>query len=410
MIWKVFRYELGRNLRRKGYLFTTFGVPLLVFLLAFGYQGLSSLNVDLGPGMGMFMEGAPSGEHVGYVDHTGLFTEPAAALTPYTDEAAADAALQADEIGSYYIIPEDYLETGEVIQVMPTFSLTAIDEGSIRQLVLNTLAQDVDRDVARRLEDPATFTEIRLGAEEGEEAPAPTPDSFDTSFLLVYVFAMTLLMSVFMTNGYLMQGVVEEKETRVIEILLSTLRPYQLLVGKILAFGVMGLLQMLAWLGGILVLLRLADVLDSISALAALTVPLDLVPLALVYFLLAYLFFASAYGILGALSVSMREGPQFAAVFTLPAVIPLWFLALFIEAPNSPLAVALSLIPITAPLAMLERAVMTTVPLWQIALSITLMIVTIIGMLWLAGRLFRVQTLLAGQLPRLRDLPGLIRS
>ncbi len=410
MIWKVFRYELGRNLRRKGYLFTTFGVPLLVFLLAFGYQGLSSLNVDLGPGMGMFMEGAPSGEHVGYVDHTGLFTEPAAALTPYTDEAAADAALQADEIGSYYIIPEDYLETGEVIQVMPTFSLTAIDESSIRQLVLNTLAQDVDRDVARRLEDPATFTEIRLGAEEGEEAPAPTPDSFDTSFLLVYVFAMTLLMSVFMTNGYLMQGVVEEKETRVIEILLSTLRPYQLLVGKILAFGVMGLLQMLAWLGGILVLLRLADVLDSISALAALTVPLDLVPLALVYFLLAYLFFASAYGILGALSVSMREGPQFAAVFTLPAVIPLWFLALFIEAPNSPLAVALSLIPITAPLAMLERAVMTTVPLWQIALSITLMIVTIIGMLWLAGRLFRVQTLLAGQLPRLRDLPGLIRS
>ncbi|MBZ0299615.1 MAG: ABC transporter permease [Anaerolineae bacterium] len=403
MIWKVFRYELGRNLRRKGYLFTTLGIPLLALLLPLAYQALTSLDVNLGLDA-VFQSGDRTAQAAGYVDETGLFTDPGA-LIRYPDEAAARRAMQAHEVATYYIIPADYVATGDVIQVMPTFSLAAIDDEAIREVILNTLAQNVQPQVVQRLEDPARFTDIKLNQGGAQQA-----GSFDSSFLLVYVFTLSLLLSVFMTNGYLMQGVIEEKESRVIEILMSTLRPTQLLVGKILAFGTMGLIQMLAWVGGILVLLRLANVLDVISSLAVITVPLDVLPLVLVYFVLAYLFFASAYGILGALSVSMREGPQFAAVFTLPAVIPLWFIALFIENPNAPLAVALSLIPVTAPLAMIERLLMTSVPGWQIALSLVLMVLLIVGMLWLAGRLFRVTTLLSGQLPKLRDLPRLMRG
>jgi ABC-2 type transport system permease protein len=207
-----------------------------------------------------------------------------------------------------------------------------------------------------------------------------------------------------------MQGVIEEKETRVIEILVASLRPSQLLIGKILAYGTLGLLQFVVWLGGMLFVLSQADFFSSIAILGQFSLPPATVPLMLVYFVLAYLFFASAYGILGALSTSMREGPQFAVIFTLPAVAPLWFTSLFIATPDAPLVVGLSLFPLTAPLGMLQRVLVSDVPAWQIALSLVLLALTIVGVMWLAGRVFRVQTLLAGQLPKLRDLPRLVRG
>ena len=149
------------------------------------------------------------------------------------------------------------------------------------------------------------------------------------------------------------------------------------------------------------------------GALAALTqyvLPEGAMALLLVYFVLAYLMFASAYGILGALSASMREGPQYAVIFTLPAVIPMWLGAALVDAPQGGLAVALSLFPLTAPLAMLQRVLIATVPTWQIALSVILLLLSIAALMWLAGRLFRVQTLLAGRMPALRELPGLLRA
>src|SRR6185295_11530383 len=127
--------------------------------------------------------------------------------------------------------------------------------------------------------------------------------------------------------------------------------------------------------------------------------------LLLLYFAAGYLFFAGAYGMIGAISNSMQEGPQFAVVFTLPAVLPLYFLGIFISSPDGTLPVILSLIPITAPLAMVMRISVTTVPAWQIILSLALLVILDVVIIWLAGRLFRVQNLLAGQTPKWRDLP-----
>ena len=227
---------------------------------------------------------------------------------------------------------------------------------------------------------------------------------------MVYPFVIVLMFSLFMTSGYLLQGVIEEKETRVIEILLSSLQPAWLFGGKVLAFGALGLLQLLFWLAGILLVLQRLPAGGTLSALAQYALPPGALPLMIVYFVLAYLMFAGAYGILGALSASMREGPQYAVIFTLPAVAPLWVSAALIEAPQGGLAVALSVFPLTAPLAMLQRALVTTVPAWQIALGLILMLLSIAALMWLAGRVFRVQTLLAGRMPRLRELPRLLRE
>jgi ABC-2 type transport system permease protein len=112
----------------------------------------------------------------------------------------------------------------------------------------------------------------------------------------------------------------------------------------------------------------------------------------------------------GAISNSMQEGPQLAVIFTLPAVLPLYFLGLFISSPDGTLPVILSLFPVTAPLAMVMRISATTVPVWQIILSLALLVVMDVLIIWLAGRMFRVQNLLAGQVPKIRDLPKLLRG
>jgi ABC-2 type transport system permease protein len=185
-----------------------------------------------------------------------------------------------------------------------------------------------------------------------------------------------------------------------------------LLAGKILALGLLGLLQMVVWLGALVLVGRfaLSSNLPQVAALTSFALPPDRLILFLLYFIFGYLFFAAAYGIVGALSNSMQEGPQYAVIFTLPAVIPLYFSSLFTTTPDAAIPTILSIFPVTAPLGMVMRIAITTVPFWQIALSLVLLIVLDVAMIWIAGRMFRVTTLLAGQLPKLRDIPRLLRG
>ena len=132
--------------------------------------------------------------------------------------------------------------------------------------------------------------------------------------------------------------------------------------------------------------------------------------LLLAYFLLLYFFMAAGFGAVGALSQSMQEGPQFTVVFVLPAMVPLWFTSVFATDPDGSLAVALSVLPIVSPLAMVQRLAITEVPALEIVLSLALMCAAVLAMFWLAGRLFRFHTLLAGRLPRLREIPQLFRA
>lgn len=422
---QVFLYELQRNWRRRGYLFTTFGVPLFAAILLFGYQFIQGLNQGNGeseqapPTQDFGMETLTS---AGYVDQTGLFADPGELgylMRPYPDEAAARAALEAGEIQMYYLIPPDYLETGDVTVVQPKLNISLISNAPIETLILNTLSRGVDEAVYFRLIDPSNFEIVNRSltvSQVDETTGEVAPQSEDASFILVYVFSFTLLMSLFVTNGYLLQTVIEEKETRLIEILISTVRPTQLLMGKILALGILGLLQVAVWIGALFLVARVAggqqldQALGILSTLANVNMPLDDVPLLLAYFVLGYFLFAGFYGMVGAVSNSMREGPQYAALFTLPAALPFYFLALFVSAPDGTLPLILSLFPLTAPISMAIRLVISDVPAWQIGLSLLLLALSALGSMWLAGRLFRVNTLLAGKLPKLRDIPALLRG
>ncbi len=415
----VFAYELRRNLRRKGYLFTTFGIPLIAVALLLGYLFINSQNTgtaDTNPTQTLADQfNFQNVGQAGYVDESGLLGDPgdlSALLKPYADETAAQAAMGAGEIPFYYLIPADYLQTGDVTLVQPRFNMSQIEDAPLRRLLLNTLSKGVDPQVFQRLVNPSNLQQTNLAltnADSGSQNEGST-------FIVVYIFAIALMLSLFATNGYLMQSVIEEKETRLIEILISTVRPGQLLVGKILALGLLGLLQITVWVGSMYLVTRwlggetLDQTLSVLVTLANIKLPLDILPLLLVYFVLAYFMFAGFYSIIGALSNSLREGPQYAVIFTLPAVLPLYFLALFTTEPNGTIPVILSIFPLTAPLAMTQRLVISNVPGWEVGVSVVLLALTAGGIMWLAGRLFRVQVLLAGQMPKLRDVPRLLRG
>lgn len=434
-IWQIYAYELRRSLRRKGYLFATFGIPIIVAVLLLGYRAISSatdsadLEEALRPHVGFNLpfDEAMSSSHVGYVDLSGEFPdagELSDVLTRYADEASAQAAQAAGEISRYYVISEDYLTTGDVTVAIPQFSFEGLDSDIIRDLILATLTQDAAANanavdattLVERLRDPIHINEINL-----QRPGADQPDGLGTdlqalqtsggAFIVVYGFALMLTISTMTTNGYLMQTVIEEKETRLIEILISTVRPTQLLTGKILALGTLGLLQVGVWLLAGFALIRLAINLDvAAQMLNSIYVPVHIIPLVIVYFLLMYLLFAALFGTIGALSTSMQEGPQYAGLLSIPVMIPLYFTFIFIETPDAALPTILSLIPPMSPLSMVQRLAVTNVPAWQIIVSVSLLALSIVGVLWLAGRLFRVQTLLAGQRPKLREIPRLIRG
>ncbi|MBL8145615.1 MAG: ABC transporter permease, partial [Anaerolineae bacterium] len=286
----------------------------------------------------------------------------------------------------------------------------------VKALIVSTLTQGVDPQVAERLLTPSVIQVTNVSLTTGNTSSSADDFSGGGAFIVVYLLAMVMLISLFVTNGYLMQSVIEEKETRLIEILLASIRSTDLLGGKILANGSLGLFQLLIWLAGMFIGIRLAGgeelgaVMSIFAALTNIEIPWNNLPLIILYFVLAYLMFAGFYGMIGAISNSMREGPQYAALLTLPAVAPLMVLPVFIEDPGGTIAVALSLFPLTSPLAMSMRLVISDVPSWQIVISLALLALTGLGMVWMAGRVFRVQVLLAGKTPSLRDLPKLVRG
>lgn len=413
-LWLVFSYEFIRNIKRKGYLFATIGIPLLAILVYVGYPIYQSLqNPDEEANNPLAELALDNLERAGYVDYSGVFAEPSErfedVLFLYTDEEAARAALSAEEIDLFLVFPADYLETGEAFLHLPDVNIILAADGETlgEQLAYSTFASGLDEIRASRLGNPATFTDFDLSINTEGSNDA----SEESQFWFIYVFAMIFFMGLILTNTYLMQTVIEERENRMVEILISTVTPSQLLGGKILAMALLGILQIVAWALVGATLFAIAPNLDSYAVLLQ-SFNLELRPemllLMSVYFVLMYLIYAAVFGTIGAVSGSAQEGSQYAGFLVLPTIIPFYVMPLLQNDPNGIVATILSIIPVTAPVTIMARMVIVGVPLWQIVLSIVLMIVLAIGAMWMAGRVFRVQTLLAGTKLKVGDIPRLV--
>jgi ABC-2 type transport system permease protein len=455
MHWfEVFLYEARQQFRRKAYRFITFGIPVLALVIFFGYRAYQdTTRKGTSSSQKPITETVNKNKNViGYVDLTPqhLFPGPesyakvncaptareAQALTltdpsntlvrsdlvkrissPYClrplvlyfeTRADGDKALNDGTIDALYVVEPDFVQKGDVSAYVSGFSLvttntrTLMQDYLLRSLLYKVDAQDYES-LYLRLRDPAFVTDHKVTATGATEKENQTQ-----KFILVYGFGLLMMLSVFWGGGYLMQSVVQEKESRIIEIILSSVRPTPLLLGKILAMGLLSLLQVATLAGTFILIVSQAGNLSA--AVGNVHIGAGTVVVLVVYFLLGFLLFGSLMAAIGALTTSVRESQNLVAVVTLPAAIPYFFLAIFTEEPNGPLAVILSLFPLTAPLSMVMRVSAATVPVFQLVLGVVLLALAVAFAIWLAGRVFRVNVLLMGNMPKLRDIPRLIRG
>jgi ABC-2 type transport system permease protein len=221
------------------------------------------------------------------------------------------------------------------------------------------------------------------------------------NMMLPFMVTVIVMIPLFTSGGYLLQSVTEEKSSRIMEILLVSLRPWHMLVGKLFGLGALTFVQYLIW-GGISVLAILISGQGLSSMMQGISLTGAEIMLVLPFALGGFLLYAGIMAGVGALSPDIDSSRGWVFLISLPMMIPIYVWVSIINAPNGPFAVALSMIPFSAPIAMMMRMTSTAVPVWQLATSLGLLLLTALGMIWLMARLFRVTTLLSGEKPSLK--------
>jgi len=397
----ILRHEFLTTIKKKGFIILTLAVPVIL-LLGIGIFRLASSVVT------------PSAAvtRIGYVDHIGgfdpLYEVAGIELIRLASEEVATEELTEGAIDEYFVIPADYVATGTVArytldkELAPPPAVSSAIEGFLDS---NLLASEVPPELIGRVLTPTSIVTTTLTT----EGTVAEDQGGYINFIIPTLFGVLLAIALNVSANYVLQSLGEEKENRLMEILLSTVSPGQLLTGKLLGRGAAGLLQVLLWVVSIPFLLRLASAAIG-GALSTVQITPGLLVLGVAYFILGYLLFAVVSLAIAAICSTVREAQGLAPLFTLAAVAPFWFISLLMFFPNSPIWVVFSIFPFSAPVTMMLRLGITGVPTWQLAVSMAVLIASVLGGLWIAAKLLRIYLLMYGKRPRIREIVRALRA
>ncbi len=397
----IFRHEFLHAVKRKGFIVMALIVPVLA-LVGIGVFQLTSTDEP------------PLVETVtiGYVDEAGGFNQYTSQgyieLVRIDTPGDATAALINGDVAEYFVIPSDYLSTGVINRYTLERQLetpSAIATGIKNFLIGNLLAENIPPDTIELVEKPLNLVTTRL-TETGEVA---TEQGGYENLIIPGIFALLLALSLQASTVYLVQGLGDEKESRLIEVLLSSVSPRQLLTGKVLGLGAAGLVQVIVWLASLPLLLNLASSTMG-GFFSTIQLPPNFLVLGIVYFILGYLLFAALSAGVGAISPSAREGQQLSMIYAMLVYVPLWFASILFIYPDSPIWSVLTIFPVTAPIAAMLRLGVTGIAAWELAASLTVLVLSIIVVMFLATRAFRVYLLMYGKRPALGEIICNLRS
>jgi len=406
-IWLVIKHDIGVTLRQRSFWLFTFFVPVLLLALnvyniiesdAVGSTGSTASEEATTPAV----SDLPA---IGLVDEANLIAEmppgfPEDLFVRFPDKAAARAALEDGTVEQYVHLPADYVRARQIEIYDLNFQLLSTGEnmgvapfGSNSDWVLPyiinyNLVDDEQLLVALQNPVPGALAEYHALQPPAEAETANEDLARLVGTVLPYIYYFLLIMG----GSYLMRSVVAEKENRTAEVLLLSLEPRELMIGKMLAMSVVMWLQVLVWVGGgIIMLNKGADLLN----MAQFAFPPGFVVWAFVFLVLGYLLYASVMAAAGAIAPNAREGGQVIWLLVLPLMPTLMFGMAFAEDPNGTIPVVLSLFPFSAPSAMVTRLAVAEVPLWQIVVSLAGLALTAYLFIVLAGRFFRSDNLLS---------------
>jgi ABC-2 type transport system permease protein len=397
----IFRHEFLQTIKRIGFIILTLALPVLALLAIGVFQLISGIA-------------KPPTEvtRIGYVDEAGGFdqftTQGNITLVRFDTPEAATQSLIKKDINEYFVVPPDYISAGIIKryttekEVTPPTATTIAIKNFISS---NLLAGKVSTSTIDRIEAPLNLVTITLTA---TGAVAPQQGGFG-NFIIPGVFSFLLALALIFSSIYVLQSLSEEKENRLMEILLSSVSTRQLLTGKVLGLGAAGLAQIIIWVISFPLLLKLAS--SSIGGfISTIQLPANFLALGVVYFILGYSVFAVLSASVAAISPTVQEAQGYSSIYTLFAIAPFWCFSLLLLFPNNPVWIVFSIFPFTAPVLVMLRLGMTGVPAWQLAASIAALVLCIIGGLLLASKLLRTYILMYGKRPNLGEIIRNLRS
>jgi len=308
-----------------------------------------------------------------------------------------DQRLQARELDGYLILPPDFLTTGKAEffnrnpgDVFSQRTLQSAVNRAVREQRL--IDANVDARTRQDLFKPVELQGVRV------DAGGRQRDSTG-SFALVFGIGLVMYLAILMYGQIILGAVIEEKETRIAEILFSSVKPFTLMMGKLVGVSLVALTQLAIW-----ALAFSAFALYGVGVLASRGISANIpgVPIShfvyfAVFFLLGYFIYATIYALVGSMVTTAQEGGQLAMPIILILVVSFYLFLPVSRSPDSPFSFWVSMIPFSAPVAMLVRIVTQTPPFWQIALSLLIGFGSVLLIMWVAGRIYRVGMLMYGK-------------
>ena len=436
----IISHEYLSRVKAKWFLLSTLLAPLALVLMI------------MIPVLAAVLAGEGNEGKTAVLDRTGMLGErvinsdTAVFVTAGTQsEEQLKARVVSGELMAFVIIPADVLDSGRVQMYSRGGSGIAFEKNvrkSIEPYVVKARLQraGTDTTVIQLVEEGISVQSLKI-TEKGLEE-----DTSGASAAIGYAAGFVIYMLIFLYGSMVMRGVVEEKANRIVEILASSARPFQIMMGKVIGIGLVGLTQLMLWfILGSIALFTLAALLpgtggaDSMAQLqqmqqmqqqmqpgaavgmqsqtggmqiGEITLP-SLSPmffiLFLFYFLAGYFIYATFYAAVGSAVDQEADANSLAFPIALPVILTLLFIGNVLAAPNGTAAVVLSLIPLFTPILMTVRIAATDVPAWQILLSIVLTTGTFFSAIWVASRVYRIGILSYGQPPTFKKIFKWIR-
>ena len=390
----VLRHELSTTFSRKSFLFVTFGLPLIGFII---FQGVGMLNRSNPDALDNLVGNSSQAEKDGFVDPGGIIDAQSAYynensyLIAYVDETSASHALEAGDIEGYFIIPADVEESNQLIYIRPEFNpLAMADKSSLIEFAVLTGLLGGDEEIAMRVLRPMDLEVIELAPPEQQR----DEDNLLT-FFIPYGTTMVFYIVIMGSASLLLNSITKEKENQVMEILMTSVSPRELLTGKIIGLGLAGLGQAIIWVVTSYTLLRLSG--NNFSLPESLQLPPSIMVWGIVFFLLGYAIYGSLMAGVGALVPNLKEATQATLLVIFPLLIPMVLMSILIEDPHGTLATVVGIFPMTAPVAMMTRLAAGGIPFWQPFLAAVLMLGTAFLIISAVTRMFHAQALLSGQ-------------
>ncbi len=397
--------EFRRQIHRRSWQILTLLVPAALLIALFAVPVIRNIVSDDG-------EQVSQRSRIGYVDNAGIIFDLGLPDMPrkYLSQNDGVDGLLAGEVDAVFIIPANYLETGTVRWLKSDsgfFSEDALGNVFREFLTVELIAELIEPALLDRVVRPAAFTVFEV-ADDGTVTEEPPDAQQAGEFFVPFIFAILLMIAIFSGSGSLLQSVADEKENRMIEMIITSATPLSIMTGKVFALGAAGLIQVTVWVASTAVLGPL--IIDQVPNAGSLQVGPDILATVLLLFIAGYFLFAVIMAGMGAATTSVREASQISAIITIPAVIPVWLSSLLISEPNGPVARVLSFVPFTAPTTIMIRLSAGNVSAAEVAASLIVVVISAFALLWVSARIFRAGLLLYGQRMSLKNVWTALRQ